>query len=152
MKTKFILYAFLIVLFTACNDDDDNPCSDTVVTTASLETEYGCTETKYQMEIDLTDDFTVITNQTDFNTLVTGDCQPNIDFANYDLVIGKKGLFSGNTSINYEMIKDCETNNLTLTVTFVQNAASEAPNLTYHALIPKLTSGQSVMVEIELTY
>ena len=151
MKTKFILFALLFVLFTACNDDD-TPCSDTIVTTANLETEYGCTETKYQMEIDLTDNFTVITNQTDFNALVTGSCQPNIDFANYDLVIGKKGLLSGNTSINYELIKDCETNNLTLTVIFVQNATSEAPNLTYHALIPKLTSGQSVMVEIELTY
>lgn len=146
MKHQFLI----IILFIGCISchDDDDACTDISLNTTSLESAYNCNETKYQMDIDLTDNYVIIRNSSDFDELVTGNCVPEIDFSMYDLVIGKKGLAHGNTSIDYELIEDCTHGNQTLRVTFNQNETTEAPNLTYHSLIPKLGEEQGVTVEI----
>lgn len=148
-KMKILLLSFILLGIVSCSDDDDNTnCSDSGIETTSLEDEYGCTNTKYQMDIDLSDDYMVIENQSSFSEFVTGSCQPDIDFSTYDLIIGKKGLTTGNDSIDYQLIENCESGNQTLTVTFHQNETTVAPNLTYHALIPKLGDDQELNVEI----
>ncbi|QNJ97565.1 hypothetical protein [Constantimarinum furrinae] len=146
LKNSFLLILMLVVILS-CNGDDDS-CTPGIVEITSLEAEYGCVNTKNEMEINLSDDFVIITSQSDFDSQVTGSCQPDINFSIYDLVIGKKALTSGNTSITYELLRNCDTQIQTLTVTFVQNATTEAPNLTYHALIPKLENGQVLEVDI----
>lgn len=60
----------------------------------------------------------------------------------------KKSHGNGNHSIIYELIENCETGSENLTVTFNQNETNEAPNLTYHSLIPKLGNEQELNVEI----
>ncbi len=147
-KTRVLLLSFIFIGILSCSNDDDNNCSDLIIETTSLENEYGCSNTKYQMEIELSDNHMIIKNQLEFSEFVTGSCQPEIDFSTYDLVIGKKGLSSGNSSISYELIENCENGNQTLTVTFNQNETTEAPNLTYHALIPKLENEQELNVQI----
>lgn len=144
---KSILFLALTLMFFSCKKDDDG-CTDTVVNTTSLEAEYGCTNTQYQMDIDLSETHTIIKNQQDFDVLVTGSCQPTIDFATYDLVIGKKQFTSGDVLIAYKLIESCETGNETLTVSFTTGVLTVAPNITYHALIPKLKDGQELNVEI----
>jgi hypothetical protein len=151
MKHQILLLSILFLgIFFSCNKKND--CTDTVINTTSLESEYGCTDTKYQMDIDLSDNFMIIRNQLDFTEFVTGSCHPSIDFSTYDLVIGKKGLTSGNESIEYELIENCETGNLNLKVTFFQNITTVAPNLTYHALTPKIGSEQELNTEIIIEY
>lgn len=148
MKLRFPIVLAFLFAFTACQNDDD--CTDRTLNTASLESEYGCANTKYQMEIDLADEFTIIRSQSSFEALVTGSCQPQIDFSTYDLVIGKRGLSNGNTSIDYTLVEDCETGDQVLMVTFHQNDTTEAPNLTYHALIPKLGDEQGLSIAITI--
>jgi len=148
MKIKYFTLVMILFVFISCNDDDE--CSDSDITITSLENEYGCIETKYQMEIELINDYTIIKNQSDFDSLVTGSCQPTIDFDMYDLAIGKKGLLSGNDTIAYDLEEDCESGDQTLTVTFNQNPTAQAPDLTYHALIPKLGNGQELTIVIEI--
>ncbi|UOQ74784.1 hypothetical protein [Hymenobacter cellulosilyticus] len=114
----------------------------------SLESEYGCQNTSRQLEINLNQTYTVIRNQADFDRLVTGACHPLIDFSAYDLIIGKKGLASGTSGITYTYQRDCATNRPTLRVTFGQSMTTEAPNLTYHALVPKLAAEEQVAVEV----
>lgn len=145
MKKQILLFAVLSILFISCHNND---CLDFEIETTSLESLYGCTNTKFEMEIDLDNAYVIITNQSDFEALVTGSCQPEIDFSTYDLVIGKKELSNGNNSIAYKLIEDCETGNQILSVTFNQNDTTVAPNLTYHALIPKLANTQKLSVEI----
>ena len=147
-KIRILLLSFIFIGILSCSKDDDNNCSDLIIETTSLENEYGCSNTKYQIEIELSDNYMIIKNQLEFSEFVTGSCQPEIDFSTYDLVIGKKGLSSGNSSISYELIENCENGNQTLTVTFNQNETTEAPNLTYHALIPKLENEQELNVQI----
>jgi hypothetical protein len=62
------------------------------------------------------------------------------------------GLTSGNTSIEYELRDDCKEAVKVLKVTFNQNIATVAPNLTYHALIPKLGDDETIRVDIEIKY
>ena len=145
---KLLPLAIFIFMLISCRDDDDNLCTDEVIETTSLESEYNCITTKFEMDIDLSNDFVIITNQADFDSLVTGECQPDIDFSTYDLVIGKKQFTTGNDSIDYVFIEDCETNTYTLEVTFNQNSTFIAPNLTYHRLIPKLPQPADITVDL----
>ncbi|WP_034257657.1 hypothetical protein [Altibacter lentus] len=145
---KLVLIAVLLVIFS-CKNDDNDPCNPAVDFT-SLEMEYGCIDTEYQTDINLSNDFVVIKSQTQFNTLVTGNCQPTIDFSKYNLIIGKQSLPSGNDSIDYTIVKDCDSNDIEMNVTFNQNSTTEAPNLTFHALIPTLQNNQNVLVSIHI--
>ena len=146
MKKIMIKSLFLIFLigFISCNKNDDCNSTDLVVT--SLESEYGCNDTRYDLEIDLSNNYAIIHSQQDFENKVTGNCIPEIDFSSFDLVIGKKGLSSGNSSIDYKLTRDC-SNQITLIVTFNQSETMNAPNITYHALIPKLGDEETVNVE-----
>ena len=149
MNLKFFI-PLLCIICVGCQqkDDDSASCEDLVVPFTSLEAEYGCTNTPYQTEINLDNTFTVISSQEVFDALVFGTCTPTIDFDTYDLIIGKNGLRNGNISISYELIENCETNVLTLTVTFLQNVTLEAPNLTYHVLTAKIADVDGLEVEI----
>jgi len=146
MKYRSLFISILFIGIYSCNNGDDG-CTD-ITNTTSLEIEYGCINTKYQMDIDLSENFMIVRNQLGFTEFVTGSCQPTIDFSTYSLVIGKKGFVNGNNSIEYVLVENCNTGNQNLTVTFNQNETTEAPNLTYHALIPKLGDEQELNVEI----
>lgn len=142
MKNKFL--SILLFLIFACSEDDN--CSNNELNLTSLENEYGCTNTK-NSNVDISEDYQIIRNQIDFETLNLENCNPEIDFSKYDLIIGKYQLTRGNNSINYELVENCQNNNLILKVTFDQNEATVAPNVTYHALVPKLKNEQSVSIE-----
>ena len=131
-----------------CKGDEN--CVSPELPVKSLESEYGCSDTRRQLNINLSETSTIIRSQADFARLVTGSCQPQIDFTTYDLLIGKKGLPNGNSSIAYTLRRDCQTNQVLLRVVFQQNATTEAPNLTYHALVPKLAPGEDIKVQIEV--
>lgn len=143
----FILIMFIgTTIISSCGGDECTPQS---LSTSSLEAEYGCTNTKHQMDIALSNDFTVIRSQNVFDELVSGSCTPEIDFDRYSLIIGKQGLTNGNTSIDYDWKDECE-DNFTLMVTFQNNITAEAPNLTYHALVNALQDNARVTVEVTI--
>lgn len=142
--TAILLVAFM---FFSCSNDDQ--CSPITIDITSLEDEYGCVNTPYQMDIDLSEEFLIIRSQDVFDNLVTGTCTPQIDFDAFDLLIGKKGLPNGFDSIDYDgLVKNCDNGQLYLTITFVLNATTEAPNATYHALVPKLQANETINVTI----
>ncbi len=155
MKNTVSVFSLLFLLiFASCQVDldDEGECNipEILLLPNSLEEVYGCSDTRY-MEVDLSEDYALVRSQEEFESLVTGEgCSPEIDFTKYDLVIGKKGLTSGNTSIDYELGYTCNPGELLLQVTFNQNGFTEAPNITYHALIPKLGDEQYVTVELEV--
>lgn len=150
MKKIILTLVCIPFLFsTQCDEDDDYNCTVETLETSSLETLYDCTETKYQMDIDLSDDYIVIQDQETFNNLVTGSCMPEIDFTTYNLLIGKQGLASGNTLITYSLSRNiCVSEQWELIVQFDQNETTEAPNLTYHALIPNTLNSEDIFVRI----
>jgi hypothetical protein len=150
MKYQTLLLSLLFLVLSSCSSEGD--CTDKTISTTSLESEYNCTNTKNDLDLELSDDYIIIRDQSSFNNRVSGNCEAEIDFSTYDLVIGKKQLTTGNESIEYELTEICDTGNLVLKVTFKQNEATVAPNLTFHRLIPKMAQGKelAVITEIEL--
>lgn len=145
--TVIIICVFSLVLISSCSEDD--ACTSSTLPVTDLESEYGCINTPGQVNIDLTEEYIIIRSQSEFDSLVTGSCTPQIDFVTYDLLIGKKGLVSGLETIDYDgLTLNCNNGQLNLTVTFVLNATTEAPNVTYHVLVPKLEPNESINVTI----
>jgi hypothetical protein len=146
---RFLTF-ILLFTFISCNTSDDPGCFVSDVDFTNLEGAYSCENTKNLVEIDLQDTFTLINSQAEFDAQISGPCMPQIDFTLYTLIVGKKGLANGNTSISYDYSNDCAADINTLTVTFNQNATAEAPNLTYHILSPKIATTTLVEVIINI--
>lgn len=142
----------LALLFTGCVTcvGENEPCADTTIPTTSLEREYGCTYTTRQLSTTLSQTYTVIRNQADFDRLVTGSCHPQIDFTKYDLIIGNKGTTSGSSTFTYTYQRDCETGQLHLLVVCQLGLTNDALILTYHALVPKLAPQETVLVDVQM--
>lgn len=149
MKQRIVLIFFLLIF--AC-DKEEKECTLLMhVLLPSVEEIYGCGDTRYSLEIDLNDRHELIRTKSVYDEKVTGTCHPAIDFEKYDLLIGKKGLQSGNQSISYALKKSCAGDE-TLMVTFHQNISAEAPNVTYHVLLPKSESNRVIAVETRVVY
>lgn len=142
----------VIAIFFLIGCEKDTECENLILKTESLENLYGCPDTRYGLECRLDNDYEIIRSQQSFLDFTTGTCRPEIDFQSYDLIIGKKGLTSGNSSIEYELRVDCQEEIKILKVTFNQNTATVAPNLTYHSLVPKLGDEETIRVDIEVKY
>lgn len=149
MKRLLLMLSIVSLFGTACEKKET--CLSEEIAVTSLEKEYGCENTVGGLEIDLEDSHTIIRSQPDFEQRVAGDCMPEIDFEKYDLIIGKQRLRSGVHEINYEYLRNCN-GDYRLNVSIQHNSASVAPNITYHALVPKLPAGEPVDVDIKLDY
>ena len=145
IKLLFFLTISTSILFSCAKE----MCKDMKLPVYSLEEEYDCVNTKYQMEINLAEESKIIRNQSSFEDGVSGSCNAIIDFSKYDLIVGKKGLSNGNVRIEYDLQKVCGEDDLQLNIVFFQNETTEAPNLTYHALIDKLGDEERVEITIE---
>ncbi|MBX0290526.1 hypothetical protein K3G63_08760 [Hymenobacter sp. HSC-4F20] len=152
MKTTSTFFAATLVLLSGCITPVDEPaeCVGPELLVKSLESEYSCQNTTRQLNINLSETYTVIRSQEEFDKQVTGSCRPQIDFTTYDLVIGKKGLPNGVSGIAYTLRRECNSNKEVLNVAISLGMTTEAPNITYHALIPKLAAGQEIGVQVEV--
>ena len=127
-------------------------CEEMVLEVESFESLYGCSNTKHKLKIDIHNDYLLIRTQTDFDNLVAGDCHPNIDFDNYDLVIGQQSSGNENDTIIYNLMQTCPGNDVLLTIGVYQGWATRPDNVTYHALIPKLRNTKDLDVIIDTEY
>ena len=131
---------------------DLTPCEDTLIPTTSLEEAYDCQYTWYEMQVDLpansNDNFVIISSQTDFDALVSGDCKPTIDFSTYDLIIGN---YVSNTParIDYTFSYDCATKGYLLDVNHLLTGTTDVVGITFHRLIPKRAP---VEVNVRINY
>lgn len=140
----------MAICISSCNNDDETGnCDGSPREFTNLEVEYGCSNTQNAMSIGIENDFTIISTQFWFDSLVTGFCNPVIDFDTYDLIIGRQTLNSGVEGINYSYRRACPTRRYELRVTFTLNNATVAPTLTYHILVPKIGDDEAVDVLIE---
>jgi len=149
MNIKHIisLFTFLLLIFS-CSEKDN--CNDLLF----IVKQFGCEYTKYStfLYIDLRNDYTIIRSQESFDSLVSGKCHPEINFSQYDLVIGRQSSPNLNYTIEYDLRRVCPDNKLTLTINIIQSDATQPDNVTYHALIPKLGDGETLYVRINTNW
>jgi len=147
MKSLIINTLILIFFLSACKKDN---CTETILTVKHFESEYGCTNTKHTLMIDLNNTCTLIQSKEDYDSKVTGTCHPDIDFTLYDLVIGKQSSGNLNDTILYDLRHKCPEDELTLTIDIIQKALTQPDNVVYHAMIPKLGSGESLKINVNV--
>lgn len=130
-----------------CNKEEESKaCVSGPLAIKTLESEYGCTNTAMQLNINLSNNYRLINSTAEFTSLVTGSCMPAIDFSQYTLLIGKQSLNNGLQRINYEVLNDCASSKYIVNVTLVKNITLQAPNVTYHLLLPKIQNNSSLQV------
>jgi hypothetical protein len=100
--------------------------------------------------IDLSNNCTVIQSKEAYDSKVTGTCHPEINFTQYDLVIGKQSSGNWNDTILYDFRQKCPGNELTLTIDIVQTDLTQPDNVVYHALIRKLASGENLIINVNV--
>lgn len=148
--TSTILIITLLVtsFFASCKKE----CEEVIFEVESLEKLYGCQNTRYEIEIELSETAVIIGSQAGFNDRVEGPCRPTIDFGKYDLVIGRKSTPSQVDTIYYEYKRDCPDQDLVLSVEIILIPGTAIDNVVFHALIPKLGDEETLMLEVISTY
>jgi len=145
MKYKILFSAFLICLLS-CNKKDD--CKEQPIALKHFESDYGCADTRHTLSVNLNNNATIIRSKEAYDSQVSGSCHPEIDFALFDLVIGRQSSGNNNASITYDLRRTCPDKELTLTVDLIQGMATVPDNVVYHALIPKLGDEESLNIKI----
>ena len=148
-KKKFILIIILLCSLYACIDEKEK-CEDELLSTRHFETEFGCENTRFDLQIDLHNEYTIIRSKNTYDNNVTGICHPEIDFSKYDLVIGSQSTGNFNDTILYDYRRVCPNMDLTLTIDVIQLYITMPSTVTYHALIPKLGDEESIDIIVNV--
>ena len=141
MSAKVLILTALGFL-TSCTNKEN--CEDILLSVEHL----ACENSKYSINIDLSNNYAYIRSEEEYDLLVTGTCHPEIDFSNYDLIIGKQASGNENDTIYYDLRRTCPENRLTLNIEIVQSDLTRHDNVTYHAVIPKLGDEETIFVNI----
>ncbi|MBT9393840.1 hypothetical protein KLP40_11765 [Hymenobacter sp. NST-14] len=130
---------------------EPEPCAPQPLIISSLETEYGCSDTRFLNSQPL-ESAVVIRTQADFDRRVSGECHPQIDFTRFDLVIGQQQMSgSSSSSVTYSYQFTCPAKERVLRVMLKPGLTADFGFRSYHALVPKLGPTETVRVEVEVT-
>jgi hypothetical protein len=146
MKMKYLIVT--LALFVSLSSCKKNDCKEELRSTKHFESEFGCVNTKHDLLVDLTNNVMVIRSKDDYDSKVGGTCHPDIDFALYDLIIGKQATGYQNDTILYDYRIACPENQLTLTVNIVQSNLNTADEVVFHAMIPKLGDEEPLYISV----
>jgi len=147
ISNKIILLVALFCTIISCIDEKEK-CEDEILSTKHFETEFGCTNTRFDLQIDLHNEYTIIRSKSTYDTNVIGTCHPDIDFSKYDLVIGRQSTGNFNDTILYDYRRVCPNMDLSLIINVIQLDITMPSTVTYHALIPKLGDEESLNIQI----
>lgn len=142
MRNVLIIMSLMITL--SCNDKDE--CQDIQLAVEHID----CINSKYALQIDLNNNYTIIRSKDAYDNKVSGTCHPSIDFSKYDLIIGKKSSGNENDTIKYNLRRTCLNKKMILTIDIIQSDATRPDNVTYNALIPKLGADETLEVKVNL--
>ena len=105
----------IIGLSPGCSKNDC--CVDTDITASTMTiAELGCNNAISNMILNAGKQYSIITNQTDYDNTVKGTCHPDIDFSKQQLIIGCFYSQREVQSFNYKYYKSCESNFYKLSV------------------------------------
>jgi len=152
MKQAMVLFLFFSLI--SCNDKAENPICEgdsQSVEFSTLENMYGCSDTRFSLELNLTDDnmYEVISNINEYSEKVLGNCHPDIDFDSFDLIVGYTGhnIDSRLDSIHY--FQNCSNEDFVLTLFVTPSITTNASPLIFNAILPKLPKDYSISIAIK---
>lgn len=139
-----LLITFICLSFIGCLSDDE--CFTQEVEIQSIEKTYGCEDSHIKLKIKGDKDLYLIKNQQDFSKFIESDCEIDIDFEKFDLIIGRNFQFIPREVVLY---KTC-SNQFVLQVSKDENSNAEDRLYVYHALVSKgiLNSVDNIIVSL----
>jgi hypothetical protein len=147
MRSSVLIFMVFMFLFS-CDKKDD--CKAGAIAIMNFESDFGCLNTKYTLQLNLNDDIAIVKTKESYDNIVSGICHPEIDFSLYDLLIGILPLSNSNDTIEYYLSRTCPGVKLNLSVKLIQLSDNKPSTIVYHAIIPKLRDYESL--NILLTY
>lgn len=143
MKKLFLCLVVVVSVFNSCKNDDESVCNH-VLEHTTLEEQYACSNTIYDMDVDweaINNQHLLIRNQAQFEEFISGNCMPQIDFSKYDLVITLM-VVSDVQSVEYSVIQLCNQN-VTIGI-HIEDKGNDVNLGTFHVLIPKLKENETL--------
>ena len=92
----------------------------------------------------------IVSNQSALETLVECDSLPLIDFEKYVLLLGS---YESENDLSYKgqaLVRDCETQLLTYTISYNSEGRDTSVLVDYHAIIPKVPDSYEIKFAIEV--
>ena len=130
-KFYFLLFIFFVII--SCNDNDnDNSCHPTKVDIIEVNKNRNCDDFKFNLKnIDYAE-IKIINNFNDYNYYVSDNCDINIDFNLYTVILGHFSREKKIDSIEYDMyFLPCSANNdyyLNIIIKEVNEELNTLPN------------------------
>lgn len=145
LKILIVTFIGLMSLFS-CKDDDDM-CSNAYVEYKNIEDISNCQETLWNFTLNTEENFIIVRNQEEFEQFVNAEnCSVEIDFSDYDLIIGSHYI-SPEATFDYEVIDNCSENELYILVRLINDQTTGSDEkAVFHVLVPKLIGGENVQV------
>ncbi len=137
----------LLIALVGCSTEED--CNRNSQEVLCLD-DFGCPNAAFLVSVESPQEFLLIRNQEDFDLMVFASCDVQVDWDEYDLVIGTVGLTSGLAGIQKSISQNCDTNQNLLDIVINTNLTASAPLVTWQAVIPKLADDESLFVGISI--
>lgn len=108
-KFYFLLFIFFVII--SCNDND-NSCSSTKVDIIEVNKNMNCNDFKFNLKNTDYGEIKIINNLNDYNNYVSDNCDINIDFNLYTVILGHFSRDKKVDSIEYNLsFLPCSANN-----------------------------------------
>lgn len=144
---RILIYLVLFAALASCGSEED--CNGNTQDVLCLD-DFGCPNAAFLVSVESQQEFQLIRNQEDFEVMVFTNCDIQVDWDVYDLVIGSVGLTSGLTDIQKSMTKNCAANQNLLDININTTLTTFAGVITWQAVIPKLDDDESLFVDISI--
>ena len=97
--------------------------------------DFGCENLIWNFKAGYSNNYYVINSQQELNIYISSDCNPQIDFNKYFVIIGSKSFTTGVSLLDEKV----EENNkeIVFTISFLTHLTTVAQGIKYHAVIKK---------------
>lgn len=135
---KWICATVVVVSISLIGCTDENSCTSGTIPTISL-SDIGCNNAERLVKLNSSNELELIRSQDEFENLVIAPCALDIDWQQYDLVIGTVRLAQGYAGMKRTAVFDCVEDRMEMTVEITLSGTTDAPTVTWSFLIPKAT-------------
>jgi hypothetical protein len=137
IKLRFLLIVFLACL-VSCKSDDVICTKDITSSTTTIEKSSICINAFEELSFYSKEKpYLIITSKEQYDTVIIEQCNTNIDFANYNLIIGYFRSDRKVIAFNNKFYRYCADNSYGLEVTVTRGKPENVTFYIYNILVPK---------------
>lgn len=145
---KEVISTLLACMIFLCACTESDICSGDRIRAETLD-DFGCRNSANTALILTSTEFSLVRNQSDYETVVKTICNPVIDWTVYDLIAGNLESAYVVTDIRSFVTLDCTTNTLLVDIEVRTSDVLEPSEVAFTVFFPKLENDQELFVQFE---